>query len=64
MVNINELKDRAMKAGATEVLLFYGCPVDLAIYVGAGLQNWVVTITTCPNILTFLKVEGDGIISD
>lgn len=30
-----------MKAGATEVLLFYGGPVDLAIYVGARLQNWV-----------------------
>ncbi len=41
MININELKDRAMKAGATEVLLFYGGPVDLAIYVGARLQNWV-----------------------
>ena len=41
MLNINELKDQAMKAGATEVLLFYGGPVDLAIYVGARLQNWV-----------------------
>jgi len=41
MMNINELKDQAMKAGATEVLLFYGGPVDLAIYVGARLQNWV-----------------------
>ena len=41
MVNINELKDQAMKSGATEVLLFYGGPVDLAIYVGARLQNWV-----------------------
>lgn len=41
MVNINELKDQAMKAGATEILLFYGGPIDLAIYVGARLQNWV-----------------------
>ena len=41
MININELKDQAMKAGATEILLFYGGPVDLAIYVGARLQNWV-----------------------
>jgi len=41
MVNINELKDQAMKAGATEVLLFYGGPIDLAIYVGTRLQNWV-----------------------
>ncbi len=41
IVNINELKDQAMKAGATEVLLFYGGPVDLAIYLGARLQNWV-----------------------
>ncbi|MDD2755382.1 MAG: hypothetical protein PHS80_07610 [Methanothrix sp.] len=41
MININELKDQAMKAGATEVLLFYAGPLDLAIYVGARLQNWV-----------------------
>ena len=41
MININELKDWAMKAGATEVLLFYGGPVDLAIYVGATMQKSV-----------------------
>lgn len=41
MININELKDQAMKLGATEVLLFYGGPLDLAIYIGSRLQNWV-----------------------
>ncbi len=30
-----------MKAGATEIFLFYGGSIDLAIYVGARLQNWV-----------------------
>lgn len=41
MININELKDQAMKLGVTEVLLFYGGPLDLGIYIGARLQNWV-----------------------
>ncbi len=41
IVNINELKNHAMKLGATEVLLFYGGPLDLGIYIGARLQNWV-----------------------
>lgn len=41
MININELKNQAMKIGATEVLLFYGGPLDLAIYLGSRLQNWV-----------------------
>jgi len=41
MVKINGLKDLAMKDGVTEVLLFYGGPIDLAIYIGARLQNWV-----------------------
>jgi len=41
IININELKDQAMKVGSTEVLLFYGGPIDLAIYLGARLQNWV-----------------------
>lgn len=31
MIDINELKDQAIKAGAAEILLFYGGPVDLAI---------------------------------
>jgi len=41
MININALKDQAMKVGATEVLLFYAGPLDLAIYIGTRLQNWV-----------------------
>ena len=30
-----------MKAVATEILLFYGSPIDLAIYVGSRLQTWM-----------------------
>ena len=41
MVKINGLKDLAMKSGVTEVLLFYAGPIDLAIYIGTRLQNWV-----------------------
>jgi hypothetical protein len=41
MVKINELKDLALKGGVTEVLLFYAGPIDLAIYIGSRLQNWV-----------------------
>jgi len=41
MVKINELKDLAMKGGATEVLLFYAGPIDLAIFIGTRFQNWV-----------------------
>lgn len=41
MIKINELKNEAMKLGVTEVLLFYGGPLDLAIYLGSRLQNWV-----------------------
>ncbi|VVB69179.1 Uncharacterised protein [uncultured archaeon] len=41
LININELKDQAMKIGVTEVLLFYAGPLDLAIYIGARFQNWV-----------------------
>ena len=41
MININKLKDQAMKVGASEVLLFYAGPLDLAIYIGTRLQNWV-----------------------
>ena len=40
-ININELKNQAMKIEATEVLLFYGGPLDLAIYLGSRLQNWM-----------------------
>lgn len=31
IVNVNDLKDLVMKAGATEILLFYGGPIDLVI---------------------------------
>ena len=41
MIDINELKDQAIKAGAAEILLFYGGPVDLAIYAGPRRQNLV-----------------------
>jgi len=41
MIKINEFKDLAMKEGVTEVLLFYAGPIDLAIYLGTRLQNWV-----------------------
>lgn len=56
MLSINELKDQAMKAGATEVLLFYAGPVDLAIYVGARLQNWVPV-----KVFQFPGKEGEDI---
>ena len=41
MAKINGFKDMALEGGATEVLLFYAGPVDLAIYIGSRLQNWV-----------------------
>lgn len=56
MLNINILKDQAMKAGATEVLLFYGGPVDLAIYIGVRLQNWVPV-----KVFQFPGKEGEDI---
>jgi hypothetical protein len=40
IIEINKLKKDVLKLGATEILLFYGGPVDLAHYVGAVFQNW------------------------
>jgi hypothetical protein len=41
MIEIKKLKNKALQLGASEVLLFYAGPVDLASYVGALCQNWV-----------------------
>ena len=41
MISINRLKDDAQKLAASEVLLFYAGPVDLAVHTGASFGNWV-----------------------
>lgn len=53
MININRLKDEAQKLAATEALLFYAGPVDLAVHTGASFGNWVPI-----KVFAFVKDKG------
>jgi hypothetical protein len=53
MININRLKDDAQKLAASEVLLFYAGPVDLAVHTGASFGNWVPI-----KVFAFAKDKG------
>jgi len=53
MISINRLKDDAQKLAASEVLLFYAGPVDLAVHTGASFGNWVPI-----KVFAFAKDKG------
>ena len=53
MISINRLKDDAQKLAASEVLLFYAGPVELAVHTGASFGNWVPI-----KVFAFAKDKG------